>query len=196
VRVSRKVHPKTSTVEIDGVRFLVETFLRGRWVRVYYDPHNLGDILVYLKKKRVQRAFVAKPNEPPQPRPERPTTAPPRFDYLAALRADYDRRIVQQAKHLSLSDWTPDPVFSLHAFLALCARMLGKELSSYESEDLTAAFETVGPFSETTCRLALEHAVRLCGRGLHVSVYSHYLRTFHLAAVRELAALKQKKEKP
>jgi transposase InsO family protein len=196
VRVSRKVHPKTSTVEIDGVRFLVETFLRGRWVRVYYDPHNLEDILVYLKKKRVQRAFVAKPNEPPQPRPERPTAAPPRFDYLAALRADYDRRIVQQAKHLSLSDWTPNPAFSLPTFLALCAQMLGKELSPYESEDLTTAFETVGPFSEATCRLALEHAVRLCGRGLHVSVYSHYLRNFHLAAVRELAAQKQKKEKP
>ena len=196
VRVTRKVHPKTSTVEIEGVRFLVENFLRGRWVRVYYDPHELQDILVYLKKKRVQRAFVAKPNEPPQPRPERPTAAPPRFDYLVALRADYDRRIVQQAKHLSLSDWTPDPSFSLSAFLALCAQMLGKELSPYESEDLTAVFGAVGPFSETTCRLALEHAVRLCGRGLHVSVYSHYLRIFHLAAVRELATQKRKKEKP
>jgi putative transposase len=197
VRVSRKVHPKTSTIEVDGVCFLVENFLRGGWVRVYYDPHDLQDILVYLNKKRVQRAFVAKPNEHPQPQPDRPTATPSRFDYLAALRADYDRRIVQQAKHLSLSDWTPDPAaFSLSAFLTLCAQMLGKELSPYESEDLTAAFETVGPFSEATCRLALEHAVRLCGRGLHVSVYSHYLRTFHLAAVRELAAQKRNKEKP
>jgi len=196
VRVSRKVHPKTSTVEIDGICFLVENFLRGRWVRVYYDPHDLQDILVYLDKKRVQRAFPAKPNEHPQPHPERPTAAPLGFDYLTALRADYDRRIVEQAKHLSLADWTPDPCFSVSAFLTLCAQMLGKELSPYETEDLTAAFETVGPFSETTCRLALEHAVRLCGRGLHVSVYSHYLRTFHLAAVHELAAQKRKKEKP
>jgi hypothetical protein len=29
VRVSRKVHPKTSTVEVDGVAFVVETFLRN-----------------------------------------------------------------------------------------------------------------------------------------------------------------------
>ena len=194
VRVRRKVHPKTSTVEIDGVRFLVETFLRGRWVRVYYDPHCLDDILVYLGKERVQRAFIAKPNEHPQPEPERPTVSPPRFDYLAALRADYDRRIVQQAKHLSLSEWTPDSAFSLAAFLDLCAQMLGKDLSPYESEELTLAFHTVGPFSEQTCRLALEHALKLRGRGLHVSVYSHYLRTFHLAAVRELAAQKRNKE--
>ena len=196
VRVCRKVHPKTSTVEVDGVRFLVETFLRGRWVRVYYDPHCLEDVLIYLKRTRVQRAFVAKPNEHPQPLPEHPTATPPRFDYLAALRADYDRRIVQQARHLSLSDWTPDPAFSLAAFLKLCAQMLGKDLSPYECEDLTLAFQTVGPFSEQTCRLALEHALKLRGRGLHVSVYSHYLRTFHLAALRELAADKQNKENP
>ena len=195
VRVSRKVHPKTSTVEIDGVSFLVENFLRGRWVRVYYDPHCLEDILVFLGRERVQRAFVAQPNEHPQPRPEHPTATPPRFDYLAALRADYDRRIVQQARHLSLSDWTPDPAFSLGEFLQLCARMLGKDLSPYEREDLTLAFQTVGPFSEQTCRLALEHALKLRGRGLHVSVYSHYLRTFHLAALRELAAEKPDNEK-
>lgn len=195
VRVSRKVHPKTSTVEVDGVSFLVENFLRGRWVRVYYDPHCLEDILVFLGRERVQRAFPARPNEHPQPRPERPTATPPRFDYLAALRADYDRRIVQQARHLSLSAWTPEPAFSLGDFLQLCARMLGKDLSPYEREDLTLSFQTVGPFSEPTCRLALEHALKLRGRGLHVSVYSHYLRTFHLAALRELAAENPDNEK-
>ena len=34
------------TVEVEGVNFLVETFLRGRWVAVYYDPHNLADVLL------------------------------------------------------------------------------------------------------------------------------------------------------
>lgn len=194
VRVRRKVHPKTSTVEVDGIHFLVETFLRGRWVTVYYDPHCLDDILVYLKRKRVQRAFVARPNERPQPIPERPTATPPRFDYLAALRADYDRRVVEQARKLSLSDWTPEPTFSLPVFLDLCAQLLGKDLSPYERDELTLAFQTVGPFAEKTCRLALEHALKLRGRGLHVSVYSHYLRTFHLAALREFGANKPDKE--
>ena len=41
---------------------------------------------------------------------------------------------------------------------------------------------TVGPFSETTTRIALEHALKLRGRGLHVSVYTHYLKVFHLRA--------------
>ncbi len=191
IRGKRKVHPKTSTVEVNGITFLVENFLRGRWVRVHYDPNCLEDILVFFKNRRVQRAFVAKPKEHPQPYPERPTATPPRFDYLSALRADYDRRIMEQARHISLSDWTPEPGFTLPDFLKLCVQMLGKDLSPYESDELTLAFQTVGPFSERTCRLALEHALKLRGRGLHVSVYSHYLRTFHLAAMKQIADKKK-----
>jgi hypothetical protein len=60
--------------------------------------------------------------------------------------------------------------------------MLGKDLSPYEKEELTRCFNGVGPFAEKTARLALEHALKLQGRGLHVCVYSHYLKNFHLAA--------------
>jgi transposase InsO family protein len=185
VRVRRKVHPKTSTVEVEGVPFLVESFLRGRWVGVHYDPHRLEDVLVFYNGQRVQRALVARPNQRPEPRPERPLAEPPRFDYLSALRAEYDRRIVQQAKRVALSDFVPEPGFGLGAFLELCEKMLGHELSPYEREDLSLVFQTVGPFAEKTTRLALEHALKLRGRSLHVSVYSHYLRTFHLAALTE-----------
>lgn len=183
VRVGRKVHPKTATVEVEGRHFQCETFLRGRWVRVYYDPFDLEDVLVFLHGKRVQRAFPQKVNDP-QPRPERPVAAPPSFDYLGALRAEYDRRIALAARHLSLSDWKPSEGFTVKPFLDLCAQMLGKDLSPYEKEDLTRSFNGVGPFSEKTARLALEHALKLRGRGLHVSVYSHYLKLFHLAAVK------------
>lgn len=186
VRVKRKVHPKMSTVEIDGTIFLVETFLRGRWVSVYYDPHRLEDVLIYLRDKRVQRALPQRPNEAPLQRPERPTASPSAFDYLGALRAEYDARLVAEARKLSLSDWRPSDSFGLPAFLELCASMLGKDLSPYERDNLTTTFQTVGPFSEQTARLALEHALKLRGRGLHVAVYTHYLKAFHLEAIRAL----------
>jgi putative transposase len=186
LRVGRKVHPKTSTVEVESIHFLVETFLRGRWVQVYYDPHALDDVLVYFRGKRVQRALPARANETPQPPPERPTAAALSFDYLAALRAAYDQRLAQTARRLSLSEWTPSAEFDLKAFLDLCAQMLGKDLSPYESDELTQCFNTVGPFSEATARLALEHALKLRGRGMHVAVYTHYLKTFHLEALRAL----------
>lgn len=195
-RVRRKVHSKTSSVEVDGVSFLVETFLRGRWVHVYYDPHCLDDVLVFLDGKRVQRALPARPNERPQRAPERPTAAPLTFDYLAALRAAYDQRVAEAARRLSLADFTPASSFDLKAFLDLCAQMLGKDLSPYERDELVAGFNSVGPFSEPTSRLALEHALKLRGRGLHVSVYTHYLKTFHIEALRALGQSDQGKDKP
>jgi transposase InsO family protein len=183
VRVRRKVHPKTITVEALGRFFSCESFLRGRWVTVYFDPFALDDVLVFLKGKRVQRAFPQKVNDP-QPTPERPVAAPLSFDYLGALRAQYDRRIVEQARHISFRELTPSGDFTLPSFLALCAEMLGKQLAPYERDELVAAFHGVGPFSEKTVRLALEHALKLRGRGLHVAVYSHYLKVFQLAAIK------------
>jgi len=196
VRVRRRVHPKTSCVEIDGLSFLVETFLRNRWVHVYYDPQCLDDVLVVLDGKRVQRAFRARPNEPPQPTPERPTAAPLTFDYLAALRAAYDQRVAEAARRLSLADLAPAQSFGLKAFLELCTQMLGKDLSAYERDELVKSFNGVGPFSEPLTRLALEHALKLRGRGLHISVYTHYLKTFHLEALRALGESPDRKDKP
>jgi transposase InsO family protein len=183
VRVRRKVHPKTACVEVADAAFQCESFLRGRWVRAHYDPFDLRDVLIYLKGKRVQRAFPQKVNAP-QPTPERPVASPLSFDYLGTLRAEYDHRIALQAKHLSLKDLVPDETFTLKPFLELCAELLGKDLSAYEKEELTRSFHGVGPFAEKTARVALEHALRVRGRGLHVSVYSHYLKIFHLAALK------------
>ena len=186
VRVRRKVHAKTITVEVEGVAFVVESHLRSHWVHVHYDPHDLGDVLIYRDGQRVQRALPQRPNEPPLPRPERPTVTPPTFDYLGALRAEYDRRVVTEARRLTFADWTPAPSFALPAFLALVAEYLGKSLAPYEHDDLTRAYHTVGPFAEATTRLAFEHALRVRGRGLHVAVYTHYLKVFHLSAQQAL----------
>jgi putative transposase len=178
-----KVHPKTATVEVETKRFQCESFLRGRWVQVMFDPFRLDDVLILLKGKHVQRAFPQQVNNP-QPKPEKPTAAQLSFDYLGALRAEYDQRIAMKARHISMADFKPSEEFSLQPFLHICAEMLGKSLSPYEKEDLTRAFNGVGPFSEKVVRLALEHAMKLRGRGLHVSVYTHYLKVFHLAALK------------
>ena len=129
LRARRKVHPETAVVEVLGVLFLAESAWRGRWVEVRFDPYDLSDVLIYHEGQRLQRALPQRPNEPPQPRPPRPTVTPPRFDYLAALRAEYDRRIVAEARQLSFTDWTPAPSFALPTFLALVAEYLGKTLA-------------------------------------------------------------------
>ncbi len=60
-----------------------------------------------------------------------------------------------------MSAWTPTDAFTLPAFLDVCATLLGKDLAPYERDDLNTVFRTIGPFSEPTTRLALEHAVKL-----------------------------------
>ena len=89
-------------------------------------------------------------------------------------------------RRLSFADWTPAATFTRPAFLGLVAEYLGKALAPYERDALTVAYDTVGPFADATTRLALEHALRVRGRGLHVSVYTHYLKVFHLSAAQAL----------
>jgi hypothetical protein len=84
------------------------------------------------------------------------------------------------------SIWTPAATFTRPAFLALVAEYLGKALAPYEQDALTVAYDTVGPFAEATTRLAFEHALRVRGRGLHVAVYTHYVKVFHLSAAQAL----------
>jgi len=102
------------------------------------------------------------------------------------LRAEYDQRVVAEARRLAFADWTPAATFTRPAFLALVAEYLGKSLVPYERDELTVAYDTVGPFADATTRLALEHALRVRGRGLHVAVYTHYLKVFHLSAAQAL----------
>jgi hypothetical protein len=57
----RRVHPKTSTVEVGGVPFVVDTSLRKRRVDVLYDASGLSSVLVYFdgRRRKARRAAVS-----------------------------------------------------------------------------------------------------------------------------------------
>jgi hypothetical protein len=65
----RKVHPKTSTVEVGGVAFVVDASLRRRKVDVLYDVADLSSVLIYFDGRRIERAT-------PQVKGEAPVEAP------------------------------------------------------------------------------------------------------------------------
>jgi hypothetical protein len=125
---------------------------------------------------------MSHPSRGPSARPSRRR----RSTTWAPCAPSIDRRVVAEARRLTFADWTPAPTFTRPAFLALVAEYLGKALAPYERDALTVAYDTVGPFGEATTRLALEHALRVRGRGLHVSVYTHYLKVFQLSAAQAL----------
>ena len=182
VRADRKVGRKDACVSVEGRAFLCDAALRGRSVVVRYDPRDLSSVLIYLGDERVQRALpqpigrTTERGDEPLPKPSAPKT-----DYLGLLRADFDRRLVEQARPTAYADLGAlDPGFDQSQFLTLVADLTGARLRGAEAEEAHAFWTSFGPLPERLVRLALDHAVRLRGTGRHVRVYLAIVRTFVL----------------
>ena len=185
VRADREVHKKDGCVAVEGCRFLCDAALRGRKVTVRYDPRDLSSVIILVDDKRAQRAFPQPigriPDEAsatvPAEAPAKQTT-----DYLGILRADYDRRLVEQARPAAYADLrATDPGFDESRFLTAVADVTCARVRGAEAEEVHAFWASFGPLPEKLVRLALDHAVRLRGTGRHVRVYLAILRTFVLA---------------
>jgi hypothetical protein len=139
-------------------------------------------VLVFVDGVRAQRALpqpIGKTGDiaAPPPPPDGPKT-----DYLALVRADYDRRLVESVRPVAYGDLGAiDPGFDESRFLALVADLACARVRGVEAEEVHAFWTTFGPLPERLARTALDHAVRLRGTGRHVRVYLAILRTFILA---------------
>jgi len=181
VRADREVHKKDGCVSVEGNRFLCDASLRGRKVTVRYDPRDLSSVLIFVDGVRFGRALpqpIGKLDDPPQ----KAEATGPRTDYLAMLRADYDRRLLEQARPASYADLgTLDPGFDQSRFFTIFSDLTGTPLRGSAAEEAAAFWLTLGPLPETLVRIGLEHAVRLRGTARHVRVYLSILRTFVLS---------------
>jgi hypothetical protein len=152
---------------------------------VRYDPRDLASVLVFVAGVRFGRAMpqpIGRPAEPPStsPRPAGPPT-----DYLALLRADYDRRLVDEVRPTAYADLGGlDPGFDESRFLTVLADLTQARVRDAEAQETHAFWASFGPLPETLVRVALEHAVRLRGTGRHVRVYLAILRTFVLTRMK------------
>lgn len=180
VRADREVHPKDGCVSVEGRRFLCDASLRGRKVCVRYDPLDLSFVVLFVDEVRVGMAFPQPTGPVPDaPPPKAPTGA--KTDYLALLRADYDQRLLAQARPLAYADLGPcDPGFDQSRFCTVFADLTQTRLRDAEAQEVHAFWATFGPLPETLVRLALDHALRLRGTGRHVRVYLAIVRTLVL----------------
>jgi transposase InsO family protein len=180
VRADRTVHKKDSCVAVEGVRFLCDPSLRGRKVTVRYDPRDLTSVLVFVDGVRFGRALpqpIGRQSTPPAPPP--PTG--PKTDYLAMLRADYDRRLIAQARPTAYADLGAiEPGFDQSRFITVLSDLTSARPRGTELDEIHAFWAAFGPLPENLVRIALEHAVRLRGPSRHVRVYLAILRTFVL----------------
>jgi hypothetical protein len=140
----------------------------------------------------VERAEPQKPGVAPPP-PE-PTPAPTgeRTDYLAQLRADYERRMRTELSSLRLS---PPPAVELDlpglvALLETCREVL---LGDVERSMAARFWRKLRPLDPAQVSASLDGARRRLGPGLHLDVYLQALET---QLVRTRSALKAKGGQP
>lgn len=166
---TRTVHRKWSTVEAEGVRFLVHPSLRGRKVQVLFDPLDLAYVLVCHQGRPVERAYPQPANEAPLQSEAQPVQQGPRTDYLGRMRVAYEERMRQELATIRVR---PAPqqqdVAGLAALLEICR---GTPLAEAESSEVLTFWQRLHPMdADLTARL-LANVRRRLGPGLHLSVY-------------------------
>jgi putative transposase len=180
----RKVHVKTSTVEVCAVAFVVDTALRRRRVDVLYDPHDLGSVLIYFDGRRIQRALPQVLGEPPVAAPAQAAAPPPSVDYLGLLVRDHARRRAESTAAIRFRAVPADDAQLTVGRLCerlrtCCARPLGP----VEQEQAAATLHALAPVEIAIADVALKTAVAVLGPGLHASQYLDALRA-HVLRVR------------
>ena len=186
LRAHRKVHPKTSTVEVCGVRFVVDTALRSRRVQVLYDPHDLSSVLVFYDGRRIQRAPPQIAGEAPVAAPPRATPPSPSVDYLGLLRRDHERRRSHEVAAIRFRAAAPDDAeLTVGRLLDRLRTCCGHALGDVEAELAAAVLHTIAPVEVAIADVALRTAVAALGPGLHASQYLEALREHVLRARRK-----------
>lgn len=180
----RTVHPKTSTVEVCGVRFVVDTALRRRKVAVLYDPHDLSSVLVFFDGRRIERAV-------PQVAGERPVAhtpankPPPSVDYLDLLRRDHQRRRADATAAIRFrAAPDDDALLTLSRLVERLRVCCGRALGGVEAAHAAAVLHAIAPVEIAIADTALRTAAAALGTGLHASQYLDALRT-HVLALRQ-----------
>jgi putative transposase len=183
LRERRSVHKKWSTVEIEARRYLVDPALRGRRVDVLYDPFAPEYVLVVFDGRVIQRAFVQKPGQvPPQPE-DPPSPAGPATDYLALLRADFEKRAQAELSALRLRPARPSTEMPLPELVTLLEACRASLLSPDERTRASALWRKLRPLESGLVREALAIAQRHLGLRLHLDVYLEHLQS-HVVRLR------------
>jgi len=177
----RVVHPKTSTVEVCGVRFVVDTALRRRKVSVLYDPHDLSSVLVFFDGRRIQRATPQRPGEAPVTHTPEPKP-PPSVDYLGLLLRDHQRRRAEATAAIRFHAVPADDAqLTLPRLVERLRVCCGRSLGDVEAEHAAAVLHAIAPVEIAIADAALRTAAATLGTGLHASQYLDALRAYVLA---------------
>jgi putative transposase len=180
----RTVHRKSSTVEVQGIRYAVAPALRGRRVVVLHDPFAPEYVLISLDGRVVERAFQQKAGERfAEPKPDDADASSRRTDYLGLLRRDHERRSQAELAALRLAPAPTAAELALADLVALLESCRGARLTEEERTAAAAFWRTMRPIPTEAAANATAAALRRAGRNLHLAVYLEAITT-HLVRLR------------
>ena len=182
----RTVHPKTSTVEVGGVAFVVDTSLRKRRVDVLYDATDFASVLIYFDGRRIQRALPLVPGEAPVSAPAQPSRPPPSVDYLGLLRQAHQQRRAEAASTLRFRAVADDSaLMTLALLLERLRTCCGRSLGDVERQHAAEVLQALSPLEVAVVDAALKAAASTLGHGLHAAQYLSALKSAVLLARRK-----------
>jgi putative transposase len=181
LRYRRTVHKKWSTVVVDDVRYVVDPALRGRRLHVLHDPFDPAYVLIEYDGRIVQRALPQQAGEEPPELAKEPAAKGPKTDYLALLRADFEKKTQAELRALDLRPAAAPPELPLVELVALVEGCRAAQLTDRERTEVAALFRKLQPIDPEAARLACDGIRRRLGTALHLRVY---LDAFQAAMVR------------
>lgn len=182
----RKVHPKTSTVEVGGVAFVVDASLRRRKVDVLYDVADLSSVLIYFDGRRIERATPQVKGEAPVEAPAEAQRPAPSVDYLELLRKSHQRRRAEALSTIRFRAVPDDAVLVTPARLLEQLRICcGRALGDVERQHATEVLHALAPLEVSIVDAALKAAAASLGHGLHAAQYLAALKDAVLHARRK-----------
>lgn len=180
LREPRTVHKKWSTVEVEGKRFSVSPSLRGRRIWVLFDPLDMEYVLISFDGRIIERAYPQKAGVAP-PVPDEPAPQKEATDYLALLRADYERRLRTELSNLRFQPAAAE--LDLPGLIALLERCRAAPLGDAERAEASSVWRRLRPIQPEAAQEALQSAMRRLGTGLHLRLYLEALDN-HLVRIR------------
>ncbi len=170
----RWVHKKMKTVQVLNRLFVTDSFLGGKKVEVHFNPNDMSYVLIYCKDVFIMKAYPQKLNaKPNKPIEHYDSDFNFRYDYLSALKGNYDRMIKENA---SLTDYSKiktdfSGIFNYDKFAKIFSELLNKKLTDNEIEILKKFYEQYRIEDGKIVIESLNYSIRMHGKSKFLQFY-------------------------
>ena len=173
LRAKRRVHENTATVSLDARDYQVSPLYAGEVVEVRWHPDDIDAIEVWLDEQFIEIAqqIARQPRVECKMQIEEKDKAP----LPLASAKSYLYGMAEEKTQSVAAFLRPDDLLSLEEFVQLLVSMFERPLEQTELDKLGQFFKQFSPIKKRETQKALQQAIDVKGRQLHLRFYLHHL---------------------